>query len=190
MRHLRALLLSFMAVVFMLAGYGCANKQLKSDGGQIKPLAPPEAAQNSPSGDNDQSKREAKETEAPPGPKEQPEPVDAARSERSLQAIYFDLDKYDIKPADASILEAGAKWIRAKKPGLVIIEGNCDERGTVEYNLALGERRSEAAKDYLVSMGVDASKLKMISYGKSKPVDPGHNEEAWAKNRRDDFVVQ
>lgn len=187
MRYLRAVLLSFIAFTFMFAGYGCANKQLKSDGGQIKPSTPSDSVQK-PSGDTD--KHEAKETEAPPGPKEQPEPADAARGEKSLQAIYFDLDKYDIKPVDAKVLEVGAKWIRDKKPGLVIIEGNCDERGTVEYNLALGERRSEAAKDYLVSLGVDANKLKTISYGKSKPVDTGHNEEAWAKNRRDNFVVQ
>ena len=190
MRHLRALLYAFIAVTFIFAGYGCANKQLKSDGGQIKPSTPTEAAQKAPSGDTDQSKRDSMETEAPPGPKEQPEPVDAARGEKSLQTIYFDLDKYDIKPDDARILEEGAKWIKDKKPGLVMIEGNCDERGTVEYNLALGERRSEAAKDYLVSLGVDANKLKTISYGKSKPVDTGHNEDAWAKNRRDNFVVQ
>ncbi len=178
-----------MVVTFVFAGYGCANKQLKSDGGQIKPSTPPEAAKT-PSGDTDKSKRESKEIEAPPGQKEQPEPVETARSEKSLQAIYFDLDKYDIKPDDARILEGGAKWIRARKPGLVMVEGNCDERGTVEYNLALGERRAEAAKNYLVSLGVDANKLKTISYGKSKPVDLGHNEEAWAKNRRDSFVVQ
>ena len=190
MRHLRVLLLCSITGIILLSFYGCANKQLKSDGGQIKPSTPSDVAQKAPSGDTDQSKREAKETEAPPGPKEQPEPADAARGEKSLQAIYFDLDKYDIKPDDARILEEGAKWIRAKKPGLVIIEGNCDERGTVEYNLALGERRSEAAKNYLVSLGVDANKLKTISYGKSKPVDTGHTEDAWAKNRRDSFVVQ
>ena len=189
MRSLRILLLCFVTGVFIFAGYGCAKKEIKSDEG-LKQSAPPEASQKTTSEDNSQAKREVKENEAPPGPKEQPEPVDAARSEKSLQAVYFDLDKYDIKPADASILEEGAKWIRAKKPGLVVIEGNCDERGTVEYNLALGERRSEAAKNYLVSLGVDASKLKTISYGKSKPVDTGHSEEAWAKNRRDDFVVQ
>jgi peptidoglycan-associated lipoprotein len=70
------------------------------------------------------------------------------------------------------------------------VEGNCDERGTVEYNLALGQRRADAAKNYLVSLGIPADRLKTISFGKSKPFDPGHDEAAWAKNRRDHFVVQ
>ncbi len=68
------------------------------------------------------------------------------------------------------------------------IEGNCDERGTVEYNLALGQKRADAAKAYLVNLGVDGKRLETVSYGKEKPVDPGHNEEAWAKNRRDHFT--
>jgi peptidoglycan-associated lipoprotein len=71
----------------------------------------------------------------------------------------------------------------------VKIEGNCDERGTTEYNLALGDRRAKAAMDYLTAQGVDAARLTTISYGKEKPVDAGHNEEAWAKNRRDEFIL-
>ncbi len=73
-------------------------------------------------------------------------------------------------------------------PGKVRIEGNCDERGTVEYNLALGQKRADAAKAYLVNLGADPKKLETVSYGKEKPVDPGHNEAAWAKNRRDNFT--
>jgi peptidoglycan-associated lipoprotein len=77
-----------------------------------------------------------------------------------------------------------------KNPGAVIrIEGNCDERGTVEYNLALGEKRAKAALDYLVKMGIDPSRISTVSYGKERPMDPGHTEAAWAKNRRDDFVI-
>ncbi len=190
MRSLRILLFCFMAGAVIFAGYGCAKKQVKSDEGLLKQAPPSEASQKESEEANGKASREAKENEAPPGPKEQPEPAGGARQERSLQSIHFDLDRYDIKPEDARILENGAGWIKSNKPGLVIIEGNCDERGTVEYNLALGERRSEAAKLFLVSLGVDGGRLKTISYGKSKPVDAGHNEEAWSKNRRDDFVVQ
>ena len=69
------------------------------------------------------------------------------------------------------------------------IEGNCDERGTVEYNLALGERRASAARDYLINLGVDSDRISIISYGKERPKYPEHNEGAWSKNRRDDFVI-
>jgi peptidoglycan-associated lipoprotein len=72
---------------------------------------------------------------------------------------------------------------------VIRIEGNCDERGTVEYNLALGEKRANAALDYLVKMGIDPSRISTVSYGKERPMDPGHTEAAWAKNRRDDFVI-
>ncbi len=107
--------------------------------------------------------------------------------------MHFAYDSYDIASAEGNILEADANWIKSNKPGLVLIEGNCDERGTVEYNLALGERRADAAEKYLVLLGIGGIKetrLKTISYGKSKPVDDGHTEDAWAKNRRDHFVVQ
>lgn len=178
--------------VLVIAGFGgCASKQVKSDQGAIKSAMPSKALENAPTASsqgNELAKRQL--AEAPPGPKEQPEPVGASRAEKSLQDIFFDLDRYDVRPTDEKILNKDYLWVKYKKPGVVIIEGNCDERGTVEYNLALGERRAEAAKKYLVALGVDQSKLKTISYGKSKPVDPGHNEEAWAKNRRDHFVVQ
>ena len=129
----------------------------------------------------------------PPGPKEQPAPVETARQEKALKDVHFAYDSYDITSTEGNILEADANWIKSNKPGLVLIEGNCDERGTVEYNLALGERRADAAEKYLVSLGIGRNKesrLKTISYGKSKPVDDGHTEDAWAKNRRDHFVVQ
>lgn len=98
--------------------------------------------------------------------------------------IYFDTDKYNISDADAAALQSQARWL-ARYPGKrATIEGHCDERGTRDYNLALGERRANATKNYLVSLGVDASRLSTISYGKERPVALGSNEEAWAKNRR------
>ncbi len=104
--------------------------------------------------------------------------------------IYFDFDSSTIKPSEESKLQAVANYFKDnKKVEGLIIEGNCDERGTEKYNLSLGERRALAAREYLVNLGVDAQRLKTITYGASRPVDPGHDESAWKKNRRDDFVL-
>jgi peptidoglycan-associated lipoprotein len=106
-----------------------------------------------------------------------------------LKDIHFDFDKYDIRSEDAEILKDNAALL-AKYPRVKIqIEGHCDERGTIEYNLALGERRANSAKQYLVSLGISGSRISIISYGKERPIDPGHNEEAWAKNRRAHLVI-
>jgi peptidoglycan-associated lipoprotein len=106
-----------------------------------------------------------------------------------LKDIYFDFDKYDIRQGDEEVLkENGALFI--KYPNVKFqIEGHCDERGTIEYNLALGERRANSTKRYLISLGIGEDRISTISYGEEKPLDPGHNEEAWAKNRRAHFVV-
>ncbi|MBI5179656.1 MAG: peptidoglycan-associated lipoprotein Pal [Nitrospinae bacterium] len=102
----------------------------------------------------------------------------------NLDRIYFDFDKFDITAPSRETLAKDAGIIKANPGVKVVIEGHCDERGTSEYNLALGERRASAAKKYLVSLGVDESRLYTISYGEEKPADAGHNEAAWAKNRR------
>jgi peptidoglycan-associated lipoprotein len=106
-----------------------------------------------------------------------------------LKDIHFDFDKYDLRPDDALILRENAALLMKHPTVKIQIEGHCDERGTVEYNLALGERRANNAKKYLVSLGVSEDHISTISYGKEKPLDPGHNEEAWAKNRRDHLVI-
>ena len=98
--------------------------------------------------------------------------------------IYFDTDKFDIDATDAAALRAQAEWLQRYPNKQATIEGHCDERGTRDYNLALGERRANAAKNYLVSLGVDASRLRTVSYGKERPVALGSNEQAWAQNRR------
>ena len=108
---------------------------------------------------------------------------------RLLKDINFDFDKYDIRPKDAEILKENAALLSKYPKVKIQIEGHCDERGTNEYNLALGERRANAAKKYLVSVGIATDRISIISYGEEKPLDPGHNEEAWAKNRRDHFVI-
>ena len=109
---------------------------------------------------------------------------------RDVVDIHFDFDKYAIRPRDAEILDANARWLRANADALVLIEGHCDERGTGEYNLALGDRRAKAALDYLVAQGIAAARMVTISYGKERPQCTGHNEACWAKNRRAHFLVK
>jgi len=106
-----------------------------------------------------------------------------------LKDIHFDFDRYDIRPIDAAILKENAALLNKFTNVKIQIEGHCDERGTVEYNLALGERRATSAKNYLVSLGIASARISTISYGEEKPLDPSHNEEAWAKNRRAHTLV-
>ncbi|HYA15740.1 MAG TPA: peptidoglycan-associated lipoprotein Pal [Syntrophales bacterium] len=113
----------------------------------------------------------------------------SAKEEIAFKDIHFDFDKFNLKPEARDILKQLADWLTKSKNYNVLIEGNCDERGTTEYNLALGERRAKEAMKYLVELGIDVKRIKTISYGKERPLDPGHNEDAWAKNRRDHFVV-
>jgi len=103
--------------------------------------------------------------------------------------IHFDFDKYNIKPNDIPTLNRIVEFMKRHPDVRIRIEGNCDERGTEEYNLALGQRRANAAFKYIVASGISPSRLETISYGESRPVDPRHCEEAWAKNRNDHFVV-
>jgi peptidoglycan-associated lipoprotein len=104
--------------------------------------------------------------------------------------LYFEFDSAVLAPMSQEVLQRKAEWMNENMDGTVIIEGHCDERGTAAYNLALGERRADAAKDFLVNLGVAADRITTISYGEEKPVDPAKNEEAWAKNRRAHFVVE
>jgi peptidoglycan-associated lipoprotein len=101
--------------------------------------------------------------------------------------IYFDFDKSDIKEESKPILEAIAMDMKAKPKRYIRVEGHCDERGTNEYNLALGERRALSTRQYLISLGVSDGRIATITYGEEQPSDPGHDEAAWAKNRRSEF---
>jgi len=103
--------------------------------------------------------------------------------------IHFEFDKYDVRREDEEVLRENAAWLKKNPKMKIQIEGHCDERGTAEYNLALGERRANMTKKYLLSLGISSDRISTISYGEEKPLDPGHNEEAWAKNRRAHIVV-
>ena len=143
---------------------------------------------------------------APPEPVVEPTPVppepgvsgvdtigdrslDDINKQSPLQPVFFELDSSEISADGQKTLAANAEVLKKYPSWVVSIEGHCDERGTAEYNLALGERRALAARTYLVSLGLDAGRLRTVSYGKEFPFDPNHSEDAWAKNRRAHFVV-
>ena len=109
-------------------------------------------------------------------------------SSSMFKTIYFDFDRYNLRDDAKADLKKNTDVMQQEENLKITIEGHCDERGTVEYNLALGERRAKSARDYMVNMGVKANRISTISYGKERPVAFEHDEEAWAKNRRDDFV--
>jgi len=106
-----------------------------------------------------------------------------------LSDAFFDYDQSDLREDARSALAANAEWLKKYPSVQVLIEGHCDERGTAEYNLALGERRAVSARAYLVSLGIDASRLRTVSYGSEFPFDPAHQESAWSRNRRAHFVI-
>lgn len=107
-----------------------------------------------------------------------------------VKTIYFDFDKYDLRPDARSMLAANAQWLKSNTSWRIIIEGHCDERGTNEYNMALGDRRANAARNYLISAGISPARVRTISYGEERPANAGHDEAAWTGNRRAEFVIE
>ena len=129
---------------------------------------------------------------APPPPREEAvssSSLDDLNRNSPLRPAFFPLDSSEIDPTAKSVLDGDAALLRQNPTWVITIEGHCDERGTAEYNLALGERRAGAALAYLVSLGIPANRLKTVSYGKEFPFEPGHDDAAWAKNRRAHFVI-
>ena len=157
-----------------LGGCGCFMQQTK---GETAPPPPPEAKVVAP-----EAKKEIPVVAPAPAPA--PAPVVIV-----LNDVNFDFDKYNIRTGDANILKSNAEWFKANPGKKMRVEGNCDERGTVEYNLALGQKRADAAKAYIVNLGADGKLIETVSYGKERPADPGHDEAAWAKNRRAHFLA-
>jgi peptidoglycan-associated lipoprotein len=157
-------------------------------------------------------KKKVKEVPPPPQVKEQPvvekveepvvkEPVlseeeifmskslEAINREQPLAMIYFDYDKAFIRADAKPVLESNVAWMKKFMSVKVLVEGHCDERGTEEYNLALGEKRAKSTMDYLASLGISADRMKILSYGKSQPLVTGHDEASWQKNRRTQFTI-
>jgi len=126
----------------------------------------------------------------PPPVMEEKKAPEAAPEVTSLDTAYFDFDKYNLKPDAREALKKDADWLSKNPDKKAVIEGNCDERGTVEYNLALGQRRADSAAKYLIDMGIAKDRISTVSYGKERPVCKESNEECWSKNRRADVILK
>jgi len=168
-----------LALIFIT---GCAKEQsVKGDVGLTQAQAQPSAEEVA------QAEKEAALREQ--ALKEQTLEKKMLAEAAAIQDIHFAFDNYDLKPEARALLGELADWLLEHKGFEATIEGNCDNRGTAVYNLALGERRAEAAKTYLANLGVSNTRITTISYGEEMPADPRNCEDAWAKNRRDHFIV-
>jgi peptidoglycan-associated lipoprotein len=183
MKKPRILHLALFLILATLLAAGCAKKPAAP--AMTEPTAPESSITTEQPSREVSGFQEQGVTEAPAGEEMAPQ-VEAVAG---LKRINFDFDQYTLTSAARDILAANAAYMKSHPGVKVLIEGYCDERGSDEYNLALGERRAMAAKNYLVSLGVAADRLSTISYGEEKPLDPGHTEEAWAQNRRDEFKI-
>jgi peptidoglycan-associated lipoprotein len=199
MAHRRGVLLVFPVLALALFLVGCPKRPATTAAsapapGVAVPPSPPSAATPSPApapaapstpapGPSTATPSTPSPAPATPSPAAPPRPSEFAANP-NLADIHFDFDKYDIRPQDAQILDANAAWLKANQRNLVLIEGHCDERGTAEYNLALGERRARATMNYLVAQGVAANRITTISYGKERPLCTEKTEACWARNRR------
>jgi peptidoglycan-associated lipoprotein len=182
------LLISLLVISLLVFVVGCPKKPPPEP---VKTTPPPVAAAPAPAVEVPNEKAEGfGQTEEKPSPiEDQDSALAKLNAQKLLGTIYFDYDKADLRTDALEQLKKNAEWLKANSKYRVRLEGNCDERGTVEYNLALGDRRAAGAKNYLLKAGIDASRLETISYGEEHPVDPGHNENAWKLNRRVDFVL-
>ena len=177
MKNKRFLLLGVIVLLSLFALWGCPKKAQVTTAPETPKATEPVA-----------------EPAAPPVMKEEPAAKPAMKEETmehaaaGLQPIYFDFDRSFVRNDARAVMAANAEWLKANPKVKVRIEGNCDERGTKEYNQALGQRRAASAKKYLVDMGISAKRISLISYGKEKPVCGEDSEACWQKNRRDDFI--
>jgi peptidoglycan-associated lipoprotein len=172
-----ALVLVLPALLFTVS---CAKKGVKADSGITAPIGADKGLDEA-----ERARQEAERMRA-----EELERARLAAAESFVnEDIYFDFDRSDIRGDAQQILSSKADYMNANAALNVTVEGHCDDRGTDAYNMALGERRAESAKAFLVNMGVAASRLSTISYGEERPADPGQNEAAWSKNRRAHFVI-
>ena len=192
-RHVRtvATLLPILSLTLLLAG--CPKRPAMTAATAPPPLPPAAAAPPTPVAPAPAPAPVAPAPVAPPTAAPAPAPPAPPKEYRNnaaLKQIFFAFDKSDIRPDDAQTLAASAAYLKANPNLLVLIEGHCDERGTSEYNLALGERRAKAAMNNLVASGVEASRITTISYGKERPSCTQKNETCWARNRNDTFLTK
>jgi len=189
--------------VMMVFAFGCAKKQAVKSTDTSGTTGAPSTAPVQGKADTEGVVSETLKPEAGPasaGPAGGTQMASAAEAAAGVAAtqetpslfqdILFDFDKSLIRDDAKPVMASVSGYLKKNKGTKLLIEGHCDERGTAEYNMALGDRRAESARKYLVSLGVPAGALSTVSFGKEKPLDPGHNEEAWTKNRRAHFVVK
>lgn len=184
-------LIMFMVIAFCLAFNvsGCSKKKVSDEemGVGVEDTAPkPGEPGYEKIYEEGMAKDESLDAQAMQG---KAHDVLEGRTSAPLLPIYFDFDKSNIKAEQRDRLEKNAAMLKQNQSTRVRIEGNCDERGTNEYNMALGERRAQSAKKYLVNLGIHKDRMHTISYGEEKPLLHGHDEYSWAQNRRDDFVI-
>ncbi|MBW2146713.1 MAG: peptidoglycan-associated lipoprotein Pal [Deltaproteobacteria bacterium] len=194
-RSFRILLYLSLVVLLVFVVSACAKKKVAppEEVTPTKEVKPEEVVPKKPALTEAELARKRRENEE----RARKEAMERARMTRERELlnrflsehVHFDFDKFIIKDSEKPILERKKQWMMDHPTAKVLIEGHCDERGTNEYNLALGDRRANASKQYLILLGIDADRLSTISYGEEKPIDSGHNEEAWAKNRRAQFIV-
>ncbi len=176
MKKMSVLKLMTMIAMAALLAVGCAKKPAPEAAAPAAPMEQPVVTEMPA-----QPMQEQAVTEMPVAPEMAAVP--------GLQRVLFAFDQYTLSDQARETLAGNAAWMKANPGAKVVIEGHCDERGSDEYNLALGERRALAAQAYLVSLGIDSTRLSTISYGEERPLAAGHDEEAWAQNRRDEFKV-
>jgi peptidoglycan-associated lipoprotein len=184
---MRKMIVVLVALVFACSALflmtSCAKKQVMTGAPEKPPMAAP------PPGDTEAYKKAEAERQARLAALASAEQLRGEIRAFEAENVQFDFDKSELKPEARAILVKKAEWLRTNSEFSVRIEGHCDERGTNEYNLALGERRANAAWKFLNALGISGNRMTTISYGEERPADPRHNESAWSKNRRDEFKL-
>lgn len=179
----KILILTFACFLVLALLFSCGGKKVEQE------VPPPPQEEEQPQVEKVEEPPETKEPELTEEEIFEKKSLEELNQEQPLEMVHFDFDKYFIREDAKPVLKKNAAWLKKWDSVTILIEGHCDERGTEEYNLALGEKRAKATFDYLVSLGISPDRMKIISYGESQPLDPGHNEEAWAKNRRAQFTI-
>ena len=177
-------------ILGLLIFTGCAEKKsaVKSDAAKVQETAPaPVKTTDSANQNNVAAPADTANSKVTAD--EQPVNLETKTEKSPLRDINFDFDSFVIRADAREILQVNADYLSKHRVSSVVVEGHCDERGTAEYNMALGERRAQEARKYLVNLGIRESMIKTVSYGNERPLDTASNEEAWAKNRRAHFVV-
>jgi len=193
MRMMKKSMILFLCLVFtftsLLMMSSCAKKQVQVEDTAGAPTAPPPDTKDVGPSADERAAAEAERRRQAMLAEEAARKLEGEISMFESEKIYFDFDRSELKPDARAVLTKKADWLRSNSKYKIRIEGHCDERGSTEYNLALGERRANAAWKFLNALGVSGERMSVISYGEERPDDPGHSEQAWGKNRRDEFVL-